>query len=162
MRDYYKIKMNWRMCVLYFLPAFKFQGSLVCCHLCKMWPRTWHKFLRYDREGVGIQAGHNPRCFALSRPRPPDKSLWSWPEVPWYIQWISSLPLHSRHASPNGMKHPQEIWVQSFPAKNGGTLVISVITELLSLNHTKYVSIHVRAAQLKTGPQYWCVWEYYN
>lgn len=104
-----------------------FKGSLVIFLSCKRWPTTWHKFLHYDREGVGRQVGHSSWCFSLSPPHPPGKSPLSWPEVPWYTQWISSLPLRSRHASPSGTEHPQEIWAQTFPAKNGGKPVISVI-----------------------------------
>lgn len=68
-------------------------------------------------EGVGRQVGHSSWCFSPSLPHPQGKSPLSWPAVPWCIQWISSLPLHHRHATPSGTKHLQEIWVQKFPVE---------------------------------------------
>lgn len=124
---------------------------------CERWLSTWHRFHHYDREGVGRRAGHSSWCFFLSLLHPPGKSPLSWPEVPWYSQWISLLPLHSHHASPSGMKYPQEIWVQRFPGKEKKKK--KVINDHLVI-HSKSHNIcshQVLTLQLKTGSRYQCV-----
>lgn len=117
-------------------------------------------FLRYDREGVGRQAGHNSWCSSLSLPRQPGKLPLSWPEVPWCIHWISSLPQHSCRASPSGMKHLQEIWVQKFPARNELESQRSVW--LLSKSYKACPPSHTSSAANIRLPLSACVWEYIN
>lgn len=94
--------------------------AISCFILQKVTSSTWHRSLRYDREGVGRQADHSSGCFSLSPPHPAGKSPLSWPEVSWCSRWISLLSLHSRHAAPSGTKRPQEIWAQTFPVKAYG------------------------------------------